>query len=77
MSHVVSLRGASLRALRSTSTIVAVSKCTTHPTRSCQQQQQYSYSTLPLPSNRILTTGNNNSTKRVRIYLTDGMINIS
>jgi hypothetical protein len=66
MSHIVSLRGTSLRALLSTSTVVAASKCTTYPNRSCQHQQQYSYSTLPPRSNRILIT--DKSTKRVRIY---------
>jgi hypothetical protein len=63
MSHIVSLRSASLRALRSSSTVVATSKCPTYPNRSCQHQQQYSYSTLPPSSNRNLIT------KKVRMYL--------
>jgi hypothetical protein len=69
MSHIVSLRGASLRALRSSSTVVTVSKCPNYQNRPCQHQQQYSYSTLPLSPNRILTTENNKSITRVRIYL--------
>jgi hypothetical protein len=67
MSHIVSLRSASLRALRSSSTIVVASKSPTYSNRS--SQQQYSYSTLPLSPNRILITENNKSTKRVRFYL--------
>jgi len=69
MSHIVSLRSASLRALRSSSTVVAISKCPTYPNRSCQHQQQFSYSTLPPSSNRNLITKNNKSTKKVRMYL--------
>ncbi|UJR37217.1 hypothetical protein I4U23_029926 [Adineta vaga] len=59
MSHIVSLRSASLRALRSSSSVTTASKYTP-----CQNQQQYSYSTLPLSSNRTLTTDNNKSSKR-------------
>ncbi len=63
MSHIVSLRSASLRALRSSSTaVVAATKC-----RSNLHQQQYSYSTLPSSSTRILLTEKNKFTKRVRI----------
>jgi len=69
MSHIVSLRSASLRALRSSSTVVATSKSPTYPNRSCQHQQQYSYSTLPPSSNPILITKNNKSPKTVRMYL--------
>lgn len=64
MSHIVSLRGASLRALRSSSTVVGASK---YPNRPCQHHQQYSYSTLPPSPNRILRTENNTSKTRVRI----------
>jgi hypothetical protein len=67
MSHISSLRGASLRALRSSSTVVAASKCSNYSNRS--SQQQYSYSTLSPSPNRISITENNKSTKRVRIYL--------
>jgi hypothetical protein len=66
MSHIVSLRSASLRALRSSSTIVVASKSPTYSNRS--SQQQYSYSTLPPSPNRILIKENNKSTKRVRIF---------
>ena len=68
MSHIVSLRGASLRALRSSSTAVAAAatKCATYPHRPSIHQQQYSYSTLPPSPTRILTTENNKFTKRVR-----------
>ncbi|CAF1263545.1 unnamed protein product [Adineta ricciae] len=59
MSHIVSLRSASLRALRSSSTassaVLAATKCTTYSQRSIGQQQQYSYSTLPSTSTGILT----------------------
>ncbi len=75
MSHIVSLRGASLRALRSSSSVAAASKYTTNSQRTSQHQQQYSYSTLPLSPNRILISENNKSTKRVRIYLTLLLIN--
>ena len=58
MSHIVSLRSASLRALRSSSTassaVLAATKCTTYSQRSIGQQQQYSYSTLPPTSTGIL-----------------------
>ncbi len=69
MSHIVSLRSASLRALRSSSTVAAASKYTTYSNRSCQHQQQYSYSTLPLSPNRILIKENHKSKKRVSIPL--------
>ncbi len=62
MSHIVSLRSASLRALRSSSTAVTASTIC----RSNLHQQQYSYSTLPSSSTRILSTENNKFTKRVR-----------
>jgi len=59
MSHIVSLRSASLRALRSTSTassaVVAASKYATYPHRSATQQQQYSFSTLSSSPTRILS----------------------
>ncbi len=58
MSHIVSLRSASLRALRSSAT--AATKC-----RASLPQQQYSYSTLPSTSTRILSTENKKYTKRV------------
>jgi hypothetical protein len=62
MSHIVSLRSASLRALRSSSSTVAVAtKCRTN-----LHQQQYSFSTLPLSSTRILSIENNKFIKRVR-----------
>jgi hypothetical protein len=64
MSHIVSLRSASLLALRSSSTVAATSKCATYPNRPCQQQ--YSYSTLPPSPNRTLLTENNKSSRRVR-----------
>jgi hypothetical protein len=67
MSHIVSLRSASLRALRSSSTVADASKYTTYSNRSCQQQ--YSYSTLPSSSNRILIKENNKSKNRVSIPL--------
>jgi hypothetical protein len=67
MSHISSLRGASLRALRSSSTVVAASKCPNYSNRS--PQQQYSYSTLPPSPNQILGTETNKLTKRVRFYL--------
>lgn len=64
MSHIVSLRSASLRALRSSSTaVVATTKCRTNV-----HQQQYSYSTLPSSSTRILSSENNKFIKRVRNY---------
>lgn len=56
MSHIVSLRSASLRALRSNSAaVLAATKYRTNV-----HQQQYSYSTLPISSTR------NRFTKRVR-----------
>ncbi len=64
MSHIVSLRSASLRALRSSSTAVAAAtKC-----RSNLHQRQYSYSTLTSSSTRILSIENNKFTKRVRKF---------
>ncbi len=66
MSHIVSLRSASLRALRSSSTAVAATKCTTYSPRSNLYQQQCSFSTLPPSPTRIVSTENNKFTKRVR-----------
>jgi hypothetical protein len=67
MSHIVSLRSASLRALRSRSTATAaVNAAATYPHRPSIHQQQYSFSTLPPSSTRILTAENNKVTKRVR-----------
>ncbi|CAF0883991.1 unnamed protein product [Adineta steineri] len=71
MSHIVSLRSASLRALRSGSSVAAASKCTTYPNRPCQNQQQYSFSTLPLSSNRVLITENNKSSSSSQRALSD------
>ncbi len=65
MSHIVSLRSASLRALRSSSTAVAT-KCTTYSPRSNLYQQQCSFSTLPPSPTRIVSKENNKFTKRVR-----------
>ena len=67
MSSIVSLRGASLRALRSTSTatIAAASKCTafSHPVNI---QQQYSLSTLGLSPTRSIANENKTFNQRVR-----------
>ncbi|CAF0993595.1 unnamed protein product [Adineta ricciae] len=68
MSHISSLRNASLRALRTTSNVAVASKYTSASgtNRSCQQQQQqqFSYSTLSPSSNRTLTTENSKSSQR-------------
>ncbi|CAF3843457.1 unnamed protein product [Rotaria sp. Silwood1] len=68
MSHIVSLRSASLRALRSNSTtriaIAAATKCPTYSHRSNLHQQQCSFSTIPQSPTRILSTKNNRFTKR-------------
>ncbi|CAF3122856.1 unnamed protein product [Rotaria socialis] len=64
MSHIVSLRSASLRALRSSSTIVAASKCTTSPHRSCQPLRKFSYSILSTSPDQNSTIGNNKNKKR-------------
>ncbi|CAF0773878.1 unnamed protein product [Adineta steineri] len=68
MSHIVSLRSASLRALRSNSTaaaaVVAGTKCTAYPHRSSLYQQQYSSSTLSSASTRFVSTENNKFTNR-------------
>lgn len=62
MSHIVSLRSASLRALRSNSTtrlaIAAATKCTIYPHGTTLHQQQSTFSTLPLTPNKILSTQN-------------------
>ncbi len=68
MSHIVSLRSASLRALRSSSTAInAATRSTTYPHRSNLHQQQYSYSTFPPSPNRMVLTENNKFIKRVNI----------
>lgn len=59
MSHFVSLGGASLRALRSTSSIVAASQCATSPHR---HLQKFSYTILSTSSNH---SENHKSKKRV------------
>ncbi|CAF1677408.1 unnamed protein product [Rotaria magnacalcarata] len=64
MSHIVSLRSASLRALRSSSTIVAASKCTTSPHLPCQHLQKFSYSILSTSPDQYSTIGNNKNKKR-------------
>ncbi|CAF3150957.1 unnamed protein product [Rotaria sp. Silwood2] len=68
MSHIVSLRNASLRALRSNSTtriaIATATKCTIYPHRSNLHQQQCSFSTVPQSPPQILSTKNNRFTKR-------------
>ena len=75
MSHIVSLRSASLRALRSTSTAsttaavaAAATKCSTYTPQANFQQQQYSYSTLPPSSTRKLSSESNQFSQRVSVH---------
>ncbi|CAF4164149.1 unnamed protein product, partial [Rotaria sordida] len=68
MSHIVSLRSASLRALRSNSTtrivVAAATKSTTYPHRTNLHQQQCSFSTISQSATRILSAEQDRFKKR-------------
>ncbi|CAF1208033.1 unnamed protein product [Rotaria sordida] len=68
MSHIVSLRSASLRALRSNSTtrivVAAATKSTTYPHRTNLHQQQCSFSAISQSATRILSAEQDRFKKR-------------